>query len=194
MKGSSGLPRKRAQTFFSCHVLFFEHIFLHGPNVGLPTFFSTADVVLFSFFFFFFFFPFFLFFAGSEKRTKGGAAKSSEGKIEGIKSHRRVFWCLTDCFTGAGKRSGGSKKSKTLSEDEGGVADLSVKLFELPQIMPPPPCLFVQAVLTPNESGSQYPFEGWSLNQLDGLGSDFGECFVCFLLLFVFVFPYDYTI
>jgi hypothetical protein len=33
--------------------------------------------------------------------------------------------------------------------------------------------LFVEAILPPAESGTQYIFEGWSLNQLDGLSSDF---------------------
>jgi hypothetical protein len=50
------------------------------------------------------------------------------------------------------------------------------------------PCFVAQAIVPPSESGSLYVFEGWSLNQLDGLGSDFGEGFFygsfCLRLLF----------
>ena len=54
-----------------------------------------------------------------------------------------------------------------------------MRLLELPAIMPPPPCLFVEAIVPPGESGSQYVFQGWSLNQLDGLASDFGKFLLC---------------
>jgi hypothetical protein len=115
----------------------------------------------------------------SEKRSKAGG--KSDAKPEAGK--RGAAEPAT-----AGRGTGGSaasKKSKRGSEEEGGdgaVGDVSVKLLELPSIMPPPPCLFVQAIISPAEAGTQYPFEAWSLNQLDGLASDFGELlFFCFL-------------
>ncbi len=48
---------------------------------------------------------------------------------------------------GIGAPAGGEgKKSKRSEDGEEGEegAEASVKLFELPQIMPPPPCLFLQ--------------------------------------------------
>lgn len=47
-----------------------------------------------------------------------------------------------------------------------------MRVFELQQIMPPPPLLILHALLPLSETGNFYPFQGWSLQQLDGLGSE----------------------
>ena len=82
-----------------------------------------------------------------------------------------------------GKGEKGSKRKKEEQEEEESNVE-PVRLLELPAVMPPPPCLFVEATLAPAESGSQYAFEGWSLNQLDGLASDFGTSFSSRFFLF----------
>jgi hypothetical protein len=49
---------------------------------------------------------------------------------------------------GAGGESGGKKAKRMEDGDDGEDAgEQSVKLLELPQIMPPPPCLFLQVWL-----------------------------------------------
>ena len=90
----------------------------------------------------------------------------------------------------AGKSQRGAKNKKRGDEDDEGTGE-PIRVLQLPAIMPPPPCLFLEAILPQGDAGNNYTFEGWSLNQLDGLASDFGELFV--LSFFVSFFPDDYN-
>jgi hypothetical protein len=125
------------------------------------------------FFFSFFFFHFFFFKAPTKpaKTAKADTARPTAGKKGAAPEPSVAGKSMRGAASGK-KRAGNSEESDAIAGRGAMASEGPVKVLEFPQIMPPPPCLFSQAALSPAESGSKFPFEGWSLNQLEGLASE----------------------